>query len=121
MTEIFISQATISLYDMYLVAIAWIYVAAMMAAAEAANPNGTVVGAVFTFLLYGVMPLAIVLYVMATPQRRRMRRAREQAESARPPGADPSETGQHPVGGSDQPDGRDHAAGDAVAPERKEP
>jgi len=113
MTEIFISQATISLYDMYLVAIAWIYVAAMMAAAEAANPNGTVVGAVFTFLLYGVMPLAIVLYVMATPQRRRMRRAREQAESAQPE--------QRLAADSDQPDGRDHAAGDAVAPERKEP
>ena len=58
---------------MYLVTIAWIYVAAMMAAAEATNPNGTVLGAVFTFLLYGVMPLAVVLYVMATPQRRRMR------------------------------------------------
>src|SRR5438105_3403485 len=89
-------QVTVSLYDMYLVAIAWIYVAAMMAAAEATSPNGTVLGAVFTFLLYGVMPLAVVLYVMATPQRRRMRRAREADEAAQaaagssatePPGA----------------------------------
>jgi hypothetical protein len=102
---------------MYLVAIAWIYVAAMMAAAEAASPNGTVVGAVFTFLLYGVMPLAIVLYLMATPQRRRMRRAKEESEAARESAAGPSEAGQP----SDQPDSRNHSAGDAITPERKEP
>jgi uncharacterized protein (DUF2062 family) len=85
---------------MYLVTIAWVYVALMMAAAEATSPNGTVVGALFTFLLYGVLPLGIVLYVMATPQRRRMRRAREAAASA-------------------QPDGSNHPTGDAVAPERE--
>ena len=90
---------------MYLVTIAWVYVALMMAAAEGTSPHGTVVGAVLTFLLYGVAPLAIVLYVMATPQRRRMRRAREAAADA----------------ASAQPDGGDHAAGDAIAPEREEP
>lgn len=95
---------------MYLVAIAWIYVVLMMAMAEATSPQGSVLGAVFTFLLYGVLPLAIVLYVMGTPGRRRMRRAREAEEAAR----DATASGATPDGG-------DHAAGDAVAPERKEP
>ena len=95
---------------MYLVALAWIYVVLMMAVAEAGSPNGTVVGAVFTFLLYGVMPLAIVLYIGATPARRRMRRARERAAEENAPS-----------GALDPPHGGDHAPGDAVAPERKEP
>lgn len=91
---------------MYLVAIAWIYVTLMMAGAEATSPNGTVAGAVFTFLLYGVLPLALVLYIGGAPGRRRKRRAEEAraaAVSAAPP------------------DGGDHPAGDPVAPERKEP
>ena len=92
---------------MYLVAIAWIYVVLMMAVAEATSSNGTVLGAVFTFLLYGALPLLIVIYVMATPQRRRRRRAREAEEAA--------------AAGSAQPDGGDHPAGDAVAPEREKP
>lgn len=67
---------------MYLVAIAWIYVVLMMAVAEATNTNGTVLGAVFTFLLYGALPLSIVMYLLRTPHRRRMRRAREAREEA---------------------------------------
>jgi hypothetical protein len=62
---------------MYLVAIAWVYVVVLMSVAEATNSNGTVLGAVFTFLLYGVLPLSIVMYLLRTPHRRRMRRARE--------------------------------------------
>ena len=61
---------------MYLVAIAWIYVVLMMAVAEATHSTGTVLGAVFTFLLYGVMPLAIVMYLLATPSRRAAQRAK---------------------------------------------
>ena len=93
---------------MYLVAIAWIYVVLMMAVAEATNTNGTVVGAVFTFLGYGVLPLAIVMYIGRAPARRRLRRAREAQDAAQAPSAV-------------QPDGGDHAPGNAVAPERKEP
>lgn len=88
---------------MYLVAIGWMFVVILMAAAEAMSPVGTVLGAFFTLLLYGVAPLSIVLYVMATPARRRARQAAEWAAA------------------SAQPDGGGHAAGDAVAPERKEP
>ncbi|MEW6705324.1 MAG: hypothetical protein AB1430_10775 [Pseudomonadota bacterium] len=89
---------------MLLVGVGWMYVVTMMAVAEAMAPTGTVPGAVFTFLLYGALPLALVLYLLATPARRRRRRAREAAEAS-----------------AAQPDGCGHAAGDAVAPERKEP
>lgn len=66
---------------MYLVAVAWIYVVLMMAVAEATSTQGTVLGAVFTFLLYGVLPLSIVMYLLRTPHRRRLRRAREEEEA----------------------------------------
>lgn len=90
---------------MVLVAIAWMYVVLMMAVVEATSNQGTLLGAVFTLLLYGLLPLAIVLYLMNEPARRRARRAREVLASV----------------GSPEPDGGDHAPGDPVAPERKEP
>lgn len=65
---------------MHLVIIAWLYVALMMAVAEATNTNGTLLGAVFTFLLYGLAPVALVVYLMATPARRRAIKEREAAE-----------------------------------------
>lgn len=65
---------------MHLVVIAWLYVALMMAVAEATNTNGTVLGAVFTFLLYGLAPVALVVYLMGAPARRKAIRAREAAE-----------------------------------------
>ena len=84
---------------MYLIAIAWIYVVLMMSVAEAISSQGTVLGAVITFILYGVMPLSILMYIMGTPGRKRARRAAESAQK----------------------DGGSHAAGDAVAAEGKEP
>lgn len=65
---------------MYLVVIGWLYVALMMAAAEALHPDGTVLGASFTFLLYGLGPAALVAYLLGTPARRRARKAAELAE-----------------------------------------
>lgn len=56
---------------MYLVAIAWAYVALLMAAAEALSPQGTLLGAFITLLLYGVLPLGLLLYILGTPGRRR--------------------------------------------------
>lgn len=58
------------------------YVAVMMALAEATAPNGTVIGAVFTLLLYGIAPLALVMYLLGTPMRRRALRAAEAQELA---------------------------------------
>ena len=87
---------------MYLVAIGWGYVVIIWALVEALSPGGSVLGALTTLFFYGLLPLAVLLYILGTPARRR-RRARQEAHV------------------SAQPDGRDHAAGDPVAPERKEP
>jgi hypothetical protein len=96
---------------MYIVAIAWLYVALMMAVAEASNSNGTLLGAVFTFLLYGLGPVALVLYLMGAPQRRKRIQARE--------ALDAQTAAQAP---SLEPDAGGHAPADAaVAPVRKEP
>jgi hypothetical protein len=51
---------------MYVVAIAWLYVIIIMAATEP-----SVTGAVMTFIWYGVFPLALFLWLVGTPQRRR--------------------------------------------------
>ena len=98
---------------MILIALAWLYVVLMVAVVEATGSDGTVLGAIVTFILYGVLPLGIVLYLMLSPARRSMRRAAEAAlpdaapESSASAGLDPAQRG--------------HAAGDAVAAERKEP
>lgn len=57
---------------MYIVAIAWIYVVFMMAITEV-----SVVAGIMTFLLYGVLPVSIIVYVMGTGQRKRKRQAKE--------------------------------------------
>jgi flagellar biosynthesis/type III secretory pathway M-ring protein FliF/YscJ len=95
---------------MYLTAIAWTYVVLMMSAAELASPQGTVLGALSTLVFYGLVPLGIVLYIMGTPARRRLRRAREaQASAQTGPQARDNQR-------SDQPDASGHAtAADAVS------
>ncbi len=80
---------------MYLVLIAWLYVALMMAVAEAVSPIGTVLGAIFTFLLYGALPMGIIGYIKGTPARRKARKAQEDAASI-PPNAN-SETPGDPI------------------------
>ena len=92
---------------MYIVPIAWLYVALMMAVAEATHPNGTVLGALVTFVLYGVGPVLLVVYLMGAPARRRAIKAREAAELE--------------SANSVPPDAGRQAAADAVAPVRKEP
>ena len=62
---------------MYIVAIAWIYVALMMGVAEATNTNGTVLGGIVTFILYGILPTSIIIYIMDAPRHKRVRLARE--------------------------------------------
>jgi membrane protein implicated in regulation of membrane protease activity len=103
MTDFSILWFRISPDKMYIVAIAWLYVVLMMAVAEAMSPQGTVLGAFFTLLLYGVAPLALVLYILGTPGRKR-RRARDEALLS-----------------AAAPDGGGEAAGDPVAPVGKEP
>jgi hypothetical protein len=85
---------------LYLVALAWMYVVLLVALVEVFSPQGTVTGALFTVLGWGVIPLSVVLYILATPSRRKALRAK--------------------ASGPDE-DGSGHAAGDAIAPVRKEP
>lgn len=94
---------------MWIVAIAWMYVAVMMSVAEATAPNGTVLGAIITFVFYGVLPAALVMYLISTPARRRARAA-AQAAAATKQDAD-----------SAQPDASGLPTGHPLPPERIEP
>jgi Na+-transporting methylmalonyl-CoA/oxaloacetate decarboxylase gamma subunit len=99
---------------MYLVVIAWFYVAVMMALAEAFSANGTVLGAIVTFFLYGLLPIGLVVYLMGTPLRRKARRRAEQeAEAQRTgaPGNEPGHQAEPVVAASESPNGRGHTAG----------
>ena len=102
---------------MYLIVIGWMYVVLMMSVAEATNTTGSVLGAIVTFFLYGLLPVAIIVYVMRTPQRRRAIKAREAAEDAERAAAQQA--------ASAGPDAGREAAGAAeaggVAAVRKEP
>jgi NADH:ubiquinone oxidoreductase subunit 6 (subunit J) len=57
----------------YIVAIGWMYVVLMMTLNEATAPNGSILGALITLVLYGLLPLGIVLYIMGTSLRRQNR------------------------------------------------
>eukprot|EP01137_Pigoraptor_chileana_P027555 Opistho-2@10327 len=98
----------------YLVVIGWMYVVLMMSVAEATNTTGSVLGAIVTFFLYGLLPVALVVYLMRTPQRRKAIKAREAAELQARVAAE-----------SGDPDAGGHAPGaaedDRIASVRKEP
>ena len=51
-----------------IVAIGWMYVVLMMSVAESSAIAG-----VMTFLLYGVLPISVILYLLNTPKRRQRR------------------------------------------------
>ncbi len=120
---------------MYLIVIAWIYVVLMMSVAEATNSNGTVLGAVITFVLYGVVPAALVAYLMSAPARNRAIKKRNAEEMARHVASQtPTDVSNLPLDPPlNPPDGSSHApcrseavSGSAardggIAPVRKEP
>jgi hypothetical protein len=93
-----IRNTQFNVIGMHLVLVGWGYVVVMMAVAEATAPNGTVLGALITLLLYGALPLWVVLYLLGTPARRAARKKE-----------------------SSDPHGGGHAPGEAVAAEREEP
>ena len=93
---------------MILVLLAWLYVVLMMAVSEALAPQGSVVGGVITFVMYGTVPLALLTYLLAATAHRRAR-LKAAAGSTRGPGA------------AEQADAGGHAAGDPIAPVGKEP
>ena len=60
---------------MYIVAIAWLYVVLMMSLTESSAVAG-----IATFVFYGLAPLALFLWLIGTPQRRRNRRSAGQPD-----------------------------------------
>lgn len=98
---------------MWIVVIAWMYVALMMAMAEATATNGSILGAIVTFLFYGVFPVLLAVYLLGTPARRKARRAAEALDTA--------ETAERSKAPSAQPDAGSLSAGHVVPAERKEP
>ncbi|WP_394788932.1 hypothetical protein [Rhodoferax sp.] len=92
---------------MYIVPIGWLYVALMMAVAEATNTTGTILGGIVTFVLYGLLPVALVVYLMGAPARRKAIKAREAQQQAST--------------SADPPDAGSHAAADGLASVREEP
>ena len=90
---------------MYIIPIAWLYVAVMMSVAEATATNGSLLGAIITLFLYGLLPVGLILYLLGAPGRKRAIRAREAAE----------------LQASCQPDAGGLAPTDAVPPVGKEP
>jgi hypothetical protein len=100
---------------MYLIVIAWLYVTLLMALAEAFSSQGSVLGAIITFLLYGALPMSLVVYLWGAPLRRKAIRRQEQAAEAQ------SSTSASPL----QPNASSHASGlpeeAAVTPMREKP
>jgi hypothetical protein len=104
---------------LYIVAVGWLYVVLMMAITERSLAAG-----LGTFFFYGVVPLAVVLYLLATPSRRRAARARElaQLEALRSAQAQPDAMPAPAANSSLDPDDRAHVIDDPlVAPERIKP
>ncbi|MDD5478770.1 hypothetical protein [Rhodoferax sp.] len=97
---------------MYIVPIAWLYVAVMMAVAEATNTTGTVLGGVITFVLYGLLPVVLVVYVMGAPARKRAIKAKEKAEWL---------AAQNETRSTLKPDAAAQAPTDPVTPVREKP
>ena len=62
---------------MFIVAIGWIYVVLMMSITETSAIAG-----VMTFLFYGLLPVALLLYISGGGKRKRRRIAEEQRQAA---------------------------------------
>lgn len=88
---------------MHLIVTGWIYIVFMMAIVEATSSSGSILGALFTLLLYGLLPISIVMYLLGTPARRRKQRAKEETASLSAP-----------------PDSSHMTPCDTITPERKE-
>lgn len=82
---------------MHIVPIAWMFVVVLMSIAEATSTQGSLLGAFFTFVLYGLLPLAILMYILGTPGRKRARRAAE-SEAAQATSTDQGDGGGHAPG-----------------------
>ena len=105
MTLFFDTRYYVSQSEMHIVPIAWMFVVLLMTVAEATSTQGTVLGAFFTFLLYGVIPLAIVVYLLGTPARWRARRRAEAAAALAESEAADGDGSRHAPGAGRAPEG----------------
>ena len=103
---------------MYLIVIAWLYVTVMMALAEAFGPQGSVLGAMVTLVLYGLLPVSIIIYIFGTPERKRKLKAQREAEQRAYDQAQAAKSSALPDAGSHAPSA---AQDSSIAPVRKEP
>ncbi len=112
---------------MYLIVIAWMYVVLMMSVAEATNSNGTLLGALVTFVLYGVGPVTLVVYLMRAPARSKAIKKREaeahaQQMASASQNASPATPSVEPDAAGHAPGSTEAVAGNAgIAPVGKEP
>lgn len=67
---------------MYIIAIAWMFVVTLMSAAEAQATS--IIAGLLTWIFYGLLPLALFLYLFGTPERRRRQSASQTQEAIRP-------------------------------------
>jgi len=91
----------------------------MMALAEATNSQGSVLGAVITFVFYGLAPIALVMYLLGAPARRKARLAAEAAELAQAQAQ--AQAASDDSNRSTQTDAGSLPAGDAIPAVGKEP
>ena len=61
----------------YIIAIGWLYVVFLMSITESSLTAG-----IMTFLFYGVLPLSLFLYLLRTPSRKKLLRAKTAAETS---------------------------------------
>ncbi|MDT7835144.1 hypothetical protein [Aquabacterium sp. OR-4] len=106
---------------MHIVAIAWMFVVVLMTAAEATSTQGSLLGAFITFVLYGLLPLGLVLYILGTPARKAARRQAEAAETEAAMAEQAAGAPARPATAHSGPprDAGGHAPGDGRAPERE--
>ncbi len=72
---------------MYIIAIAWLYVTLLMAATEKSVTAG-----VLTFTFYGLLPCALLLWLLGTRHRRRYRQPTLPDDDMRKPDGADSQT-----------------------------
>src|SRR5688500_8384401 len=99
--ELFVKRSYVLHSEMLIVALGWLFVVALFALVQFASPQGSLLVALLLVVGAGVLPLAMVLYVMGAPGRRRRRRLAE-------------------AGLGPDPDAGGHAASDAIAPKGEE-
>ena len=71
---------------MHIIAIGWMWVAFMMAITQK-----TIVSGISTFIFYGLLPCALLIYLLTTPARRKRNAQRAAAEAAKNQAAGPVE------------------------------